>query len=233
MSNDKKKPVSAIGTRKESSLHRALKLQYSGSGGATEALSGSYVCDACTSKGELIEVQTGSFGPLKEKVANLTKKNKVRIIHPIILRKTIELYDTEGKLLSKRKSPKKGSEWDLFDALIYAPELPLLKNLAIELVLVDITEKRIKDGKGSWRRKGVSIADRFLAAWHNSFILKRPKDYGRFIPFNKSEQFTAKEFAEKAGINAAMARKALYVLTKIALVERVGKQGNSFIYKQR
>jgi len=233
MFNDKKRPVSTIGTRKESSLHKALKLQYSGGGGTTETLSGTYVCDARTSKGELIEVQTGSFGPLKEKAANLAKKNKVRIIHPIIVRKIIELFDNDGKLLSKRKSPRKGSEWDLFDALIYAPELPLLKNLSIELVLIDITEKRVKDGKGSWRRKGVSIADRFLAAWHDSFILKSPKDYGRFIPFKKSEQFTAKEFAEKAGISVAIAQKALYVLTKIALTERVGKQGNSFIYKQR
>jgi len=227
------KPYSSIGTRKESSLHRSLKFRYSGSGGDTETLAGSYVCDGRTSKGELIEVQTGSFGPLKEKVKSLTVKSKVRIIHPIIIEKHIELYDTEGRLLRRRKSPRKGSIWDLFDALIYAPELPLLKNLTIELAIIEAVEKRVDDGKGSWRRKGVSISDRFLGAWHRSVILKSPKDYQLFIPFKKREPFTVRNLAEKAGTSAALARKTLYVLTKMELVERTGKQGNALIYERR
>ena len=231
MWKNKKKPVSSIGTRKESSLHRALKFRYSGNGGDTETLAGPYVCDACTSKGELIEVQTGSFGPLKEKVETLTQDYKVRVIHPIIVQKHIELYSKDGRLLRRRKSPRKGCTWDLFNALIYAPELPLLKNFTVELALIDAIEKRIDDGKGSWRRKGVSITDRSLAAWHGSVVLSKPKDYYQFIPFKKTERFTARDLGEQAGINTAFARKALYVLTKIGLVERVGKQGNTLVYQ--
>jgi hypothetical protein len=228
----------SIGTRKESSLHRSLKFRYSGEDGETEALSGDYVCDAVKSDGELIEVQTGSFGPLKDKVKELCKKNKVRIIHPIIIRKNIELYDSKGILLHKRKSPKKGSTWDLFNALIYAPLLPLQKNLTIELVLVDVTEKRTDDGKGSWRRKGVSISDREIGAYlfevqkgSKLLVLRKPKDYFGFIPFKKNELFNVKDFGEKAGINTALARKTLYVLSKMELVERVKKQGRSWVYK--
>ena len=238
MSKNTKKPkkqetVSSIGTKKESSLHRSLKFRYSGAEGDTETLAGAYVCDGRTSEGELIEVQTGSFGPLKEKVKRLTLKNKVRIIHPVIVQKHIELFDTEGRLLHRRKSPRKGGIWDLFNVLVYAPELPLLKNLTIEVAFVDVVEKRIDDGKGSWRRKGVRIADRFLGAWHESVILKRPKDYCRFIPFEKNEPFTTRSLGEQAGINAGAARKALYVLTKMGIVERVGKQGRSFVYKKK
>jgi len=229
MSNNK----TTIGTRKESSLHRSLKFRYSGSGGAVETLAGSFVCDACTSEGELVEVQTGSLGPLKEKVKSLCQKNKVRIIHPIITEKTLELFNTDGRLLHRRKSPRKGSIWDLFSALIYAPELPLLKNLTIELAIVDVTEKRINDGSGSWRRKGVRIADRSLGAWHHSLVLKNPKDYRQFIPFRKSELFTVKEFAGKAGINSAIAQKTLYVLTKMELTEKTGRRGRAYVYKQR
>jgi len=232
VSSIKAKAKTSIGTRKESSLHRSLKFQYSGLGGETETLTGDYVCDACTAKGELIEVQTGSLGPLKEKVGTLCLNHKVRIIHPIIAQKLIELCDAEGKFLRRRKSPKKGSIWDLFKALVYAPNLPLLDNLTIELAVVDIVEKRIDDGLGSWRRKGIRIADRSISAWHHSVVLKKPKDYFQFIPFKKNERFTARDLGEKAGIDEGLARKTLYTLVKMGLVERPGKLGRSYIYSR-
>jgi hypothetical protein len=219
-----------IGTKKESELHRALKFHYSGYEGITETVVGGYVCDAQTSSGEIIEVQTGSFGPLRQKAKFLAESGKVRIIHPIIVQKHIELYNNEGKLIHRRKSPRAGSVWDLFNALIYAPELPLLPRLAVELALVDIVEKRIDDGAGSWRRKGVSIAGRSLGAWRQSLILQKPKDYRIFIPFKGKEPFTVRSLALAAGISVPIARKTVYVLSKMGLIERAGKQGNAIIY---
>ena len=232
MSNNSPGLSPPIGTQNESSLHKTLKLHYSGSKGVTEILAGSYICDGRTSRGELIEVQCGSFAPLKEKAETLTLKNKLRIIHPIIAQKHIELYDISGSLLYRRKSPRKGSAWDLFKALIYAPTLPLRKNVTIELAIIEIVEKRTDDGKGSWRRRGVSIADRVLGAWRCSAVLSKPKDYYQFVPFKKNEPFTSRKLAEKAGINANLARKTLYVLEKMGLIGRTGKQGNSIVYQR-
>lgn len=195
-----------------------------------ETPAGSYICDGRTSKGELIEVQCGSFAPLKKKVERLTRNNKLRIVHPIIVQKHIELYDTSGQLLHRRKSPQKGSIWDLFKALVHAPRLPLRKNFTLELAIIESVEKRTNDGKGSWRRGGVSIDDRFLGAWRSSVILSKPKDYHQFIPFEKDETFTSRELAEKAGIAAKLAQKALYVLAEMGLAERKGKRGNTVIY---
>ena len=217
--------------RKESSLHRSLKFRYSGPGGAIEKTMGNYVCDGQTSKGEIIEVQTGSFGPLKEKVKHLNTKAKVRIIHPIAKQKQIELYSAGGKLLRSRKSPVKGSCFDIFKVLIYAPELPLLKNLTIELAVIDVVEKRIDDGSGSWRRKGVRIADRFLGALHQSVVLKSLKDYRQFIPFGKNESFTVKDLAQKAAIKYSLAQKTIYTLSKMGLIIKAGKQGRALVYK--
>jgi hypothetical protein len=228
----KARTVSSIGTEKESCLHRSLKFRYSGEDGETEVLTGTYVCDGRTNSGELIEVQTGSFSPLKEKAEDLCKKNKVRIVHPIIHQKYIELYETDGQLRHRKKSPRKGSIWDVFNSLVYAPELPLLKKLTIELAIVDVIEKRINDGTGSWRRKGVRIADRSVSAWRESVILKRLKDYCQFIPFKKKERFTVRDLTEKAGINMHLARKTLYVLAKMNIIKRVGKQGRALVYKR-
>jgi len=219
-----------IGTNNESSLHRALKYQYAGKGGKTEAEVGEFVADGIRKDGEYIEVQTGSFGPLKKKVKEFAATGKVRIIHPIAVTKKIEVYDTDGKLLHRRKSPVHGTHWDIFDALLYAPELPLIRGVTIEVVMVDITEKRKNDGRGARRRKGISIQDKQLSAFHESILLSKPKDYLRFIPFKKSEEFTVLSHAEKSGIKSHVSGKALYTLTKMNLIKKVGKKGNAWVY---
>jgi hypothetical protein len=232
--------MNKIGTRNESSLHQALKLHYAGTRRRTEKAVAGFVADGISAGGEYIEIQTGSFGPLREKVRELAVRGGVRIIHPVIAVKYIEVFEPSGRRpavkkktpLYRRKSPRKGSLWDLFAALVYAPELPLIPGVRIELPLVEVTEIRLKDGKGSWRRKGVSILDRELTAWHDCVSLEGPKDYRRFVPFKKKEEFTVALLAERVGIDSRLARKTLYVLTKMKLVRRIGKQGNALVYSR-
>jgi hypothetical protein len=230
--------VNKIGVIKESSLHKYLKYQYSGVAGKTEISVGDYVCDGQTIDGELIEIQTGSFGPLRNKIKNLSKDNRIRIIYPIIKRKYIETFDANGIQLRKRKSPLKGSPWDLFNALLYAPELAQTPGVIIELAFLDIVEKRKDDGKGTWRRKGMTIEDKTpyipvnASAGYESIVLGSLNDYHRFLPFTSKEKFTVSDLAKKSGISEVLARKCLYVLYKLGLIERVGKERNSYIYKK-
>jgi hypothetical protein len=225
-----KKSPSKIGLLNESSLHRTLKFNYTSTGGKTEVEVNGFVADGINKNGEYIEVQTGSFAPLAKKIKEFVKHGKVRVIYPIALTKKIEVYGIDGKLLYRRKSPVKGSKWCIFNALIHAPQLPLIRGVTIEIVMVDITEKRIKDGKGSWRRKGISLHDRELTSWHESILFKKSADYLQFIPFKKKEVFTSSILSEQAGIDKWTARKALYVLTKLKVVKRNGKKGQSWVY---
>ena len=220
----------SIGVENESSLHRALKYQYAGPGGKTEAPVGEFVADGISKKGEYIEVQTGSFAPLKKKVKEFAALGSVKIIHPIAVTKILEVYEPQGALLYRKKSPKKGSLWSLFDALLHAPELPLVKGVTLEVVLADITEKRVKDGKGARRRRGISIKDRELAVWRESVLFKKPSDYLRFVPFKKNEEFTVSLLAQRAEIDKWTAGKALYVLTKLKIVKRIGKKSRELLY---
>jgi hypothetical protein len=228
-----KRRAHSIGTERESGLHRTLKFRYTGAGGETETPVGSYVADGISGQGEIIEVQTGSFGPLKEKVRELARRSRVRIIHPIIITKYIDVFDQDGNKQYRRKSPRRGAEWDLFKALLYAPELALTPGLSIELALVDVLETRIQDGRGSWRRRGLSIAGREAAAWHGTISLDSPEDYRRFIPFSPEETFTAADLTQKARIPRPLAGKTLYVLTKMGIVKRIGKKGNAWVYVVR
>jgi hypothetical protein len=157
----------------------------------------------------------------------------VRLIHPVIVKKTIEVFDTRGNLLSRRKSPRKGSIWNLFEELLYAPELALLPNLTIEAVLIDAVERRIDDGKGSWRRRGVSIADRALEIWRESAEFSGPADFKRLLPFKAREEFSSTLLAERAGIRPDLARKSLFVLRKIGVIKRLRKEGRVWIYRKK
>ncbi|WP_052299707.1 hypothetical protein [Treponema primitia] len=222
-----------IGTEREGNIHRALKFRYTGIEGETEVPRGGYVCDGISSYGEMIEVQTGSFGPLKEKIPELLRLGPVRLIHPVIISKIIETRDSRKKLIRRRKSPRKGTAWDLFKALVYAPELPRLKGLTLEIAPVDVLEKRILDGKGSWRRKGASITDKSIAEYHESIVLSGLKEYRQFVPFKKTEIFTVRGLAEKTSITPEIAGKTLYVLTKLNITERVGKEGNAWVYRKK
>jgi len=221
----------SIGTHNETSLHRELKFRYAGQNGETEAEVAGFVADGINAEGEYFEVQTGSFGPLKKKA--LALQGRLRIIHPIIITKYIEVFTKRGRLQYRRKSPRRGNIWDIFKVLVYAPDLPLTPGLIIELALVDAAEQRVQDGKGSWRRHGVSIRDRQMLVLHDCITLKKLSDYNRFVPFKKNEKFTSALLAQKAGISIVLARKALYVLTKLGIIKKTGKQGNMLIYKKK
>jgi ribosomal protein S25 len=220
-----------IGTRNETSLHRDLKFSYAGQDGRTEAEVGGFVADGISASGEFIEIQTTNFAALREKVKNFTARGKVRIVYPAIITKYLEVFTVRGKRVYRRKSNRQGTPWDLFNALVYAPDLPFLPRVSIEIVLVDASEQRVRDGKGSWRRKGLSIRDRELVTVHERICLKKPADYRRFVPFQENEEFTSASLAEKAGVSLVLAQKTLYVLTKLGIVSRTGKQRNTFIYR--
>ena len=224
-------PHRPIGTRNETSLHRDLKFSYAGQNGRTEAEVGGFVADGISASGEFIEIQTTNFAALREKIKEFTARGKLRIVYPAIITKYLEVFNTDGKRQYRRKSSRQGSPWDLFNALVYAPDIPLLPRLSVELVLVDASEQRVRDGKGSWRRKGLSIRDRQLITVHERICLKKLSDYRRFVSFQRNEEFTSASLAEKEGISLVLAQKTLYVLTKLGIVQRTGKQRNAFIYR--
>jgi len=238
---------------RESTLHAQLKQLYAGPSGQVEIPIGSFICDCRTSYGELIEIQTGSFGPLKSKLHLIAQNHQIRIVHPIVRNRYIETYSADNVLLRNRRSPKKGSIWDVFKALIYAPELVLNRNIIVELVALDIVDKRLDDGKGSWRRKGISLEDKKMLSIHGTLPLQYPEEYRAFVPFSIDETFTIRDLytyckevklkqetitepafsrPELEPLDYGTAQKSVYVLHRIGLLERIGKRGNFYLYRK-
>ncbi len=218
----------SIGLRNERSLHGDIRSWYAMTGDQFEVPIDGSIIDIV--RGDLlIEIQTRNLGKLKHKITRLLQSHPVRLIYPIALHKWIVKQDAEGNELSRRRSPKKGNPSHIFNELIHIPQLIKHPNFSLEVLLIDEEEVRCDDGKGSWRRKRISIADRRLLGVQERVLLASPADYRTFLPANLAMPFSVKELASAAKWRPAFARKAVYALRHIGLLNVCGKRGNELL----
>ncbi len=75
--------MTGIGVMREGPLHAALKAWLARPGDRLEVPVDGFVIDLVRADGELVEIQTGSFSPLRSKMDALLDGYRVRIVHPI------------------------------------------------------------------------------------------------------------------------------------------------------
>jgi hypothetical protein len=218
------------GLSNEGSLHSAIKEWYAAAGDRFEVRVGRSIVDIV--RGDLlIEIQTKNFLAIKKKLLKLCKDYRVRLVYPIPEEKWILHIEKQGgEVLSKRRSPKKGKLTNLFDELIRIPEIINEDNISIEVLLVKIEEIRCADGRGSWRRKGVSIIDRKLIEVTDRIEFFNKFDFLKYLPEGLVEPFSNKNLADSLGSKVAIARKMTYCLKRMGVIEEVGKKGNELLF---
>ena len=183
----------------EYSLHSEVKTAYSLPGDQIETKLGNYIVDIL--RGDLaIEVQTKNFSALKKKLRILMETNKVRVVYPLPENKWITHVTKEEVVLRKRKSSKKGKLYDVFRELVMIPNILGEDNFSLEVLFIDEEEVRCSDGKGSWRRRGVSIKDRKLLHINERALFLNKTDYLKILPESLGEIFTNRELSKKANI---------------------------------
>jgi hypothetical protein len=224
---------SGINLYSESGLHARMKELLSGPEDRLEALVDGKVVDIVKADGELVEVQTGSLGKIASKVLALALSGrKVRVVHPIAVETTIRRLDpATGELVSTRRSPKRGDFYSLFDELVNAPSFIASRNVTVEVALVRATEIRVRDGSGSWRRRGDSTRDRLLDEVLSSRRLRTRGDWLRLVPGRLPLPWSSTSLGEALGIGPERARKILYCLAKAGLVVESGRDGRRKLYE--
>jgi hypothetical protein len=178
----------------------------------------------------LIEIQTKNFSNIKQKLKDLVKKYRVQLVYPISEIKWIIRVAESGKILSRRRSPRKGKIVDLFYELVSFPGLVNEDTFSLEVLMIEAEEVRCNDGKGSWRRRGVSIKDRRLVNVNRSVYFRCKTDFLKFLP--KGRQFTNKGLAKSNMISTNLARKITYCLRKMGVIEVTGKKGRQLIFSK-
>jgi len=214
----------------EQSLHNQLKEWYKGEGAAVEATVDGYVVDVVRD-GLLIEVQTGNFSAIKDKLRDLLGSHRVRLVHPVPRIKWIIRLDGDGAQVSKRRSPKRGRVEEVFYELVYIPEICETPGFELEVVLVDAEEYLIDDGRGSWRRRRWSIHDRRLVDVVERHVFRCPKDYLELLPEGLPQEFTARQLAKASRLRIRLAQKMVYCLRRMKVLEVSGRKGRSNLYR--
>jgi hypothetical protein len=215
----------------EHSLHLDIKEWYSLPGDKFEVKVDDFVIDVVRG-GLLIEIQTRNFSAIKSKLASLVEKHRVRLVYPISGRKWIVRVTERREVVSRRRSPRKGKLVDLFYELVRIPELVDAENFSLEVLVIEEEEVRCDDGKGSWRRRGVSITDRRLINVTDRVLFKNSKDFLRFLPEDLDDLFTNKMLARKTGISITLARKVTYCLRKMGAIANAGKNGKELTFRR-
>jgi len=215
----------------EYSLHVDIKEWYSGSSNQVEVKVDDFVIDVINKEGLLIEIQTRNLSAIKNKLKKLLKNNKVRLVYPIAKIKWIVYMSECGELVKKRKSPKKGKLTDLFVELVHLPRLICHENFSFEVLLIEQEELRCNDGKGSWRRKGVSIKNRKLIKVFDSTVFEDKSDFLTTLPDDLEQVFTNKILAKKMKISLRLAQKITYCLRKMNALTVVGKKRRELLFK--
>jgi hypothetical protein len=215
----------------EFSLHSEIKKVYSLPGDQFEVKLDNFIVDIL--RGNLaIEVQTKNFSALKEKLQALTKKYQVRLVYPLPEKKWITIVTQDQVVLDKRKSPRKGRLTDLFGELVMIPQMIGVENFSLEVLLIDEEEVRRDDGKGSWRRKGVSIKERRLLKVNDRVLFQNRVNYLKILPDNLNEVFSNRELAKLAKISVRTAQQITYCLRKGGVIRLVGKKGRELGFQK-
>lgn len=222
-----------IGTLSEKTVHAVLKNYYAPDTDMHEIPIANFVADIYTGS-EIIEIQTRSFNNMRRKLAAFLPEYPVTIVYPIPHVKWLSWIDEEtGETSPKRKSPKKGNPYQAFIELYKIRPFLTNENLKFRFDLIDMEEYRLLNGWSRDKKKGSDRFDRIPAAFVEEVCVDRREDYMQFVPYDIPENFTAKDFARCAKIPVRLAQTVLLILTDLEIVERIGKEGRSYLYRIR
>ena len=223
--------IPAIGTLNEGALHAQLKNWYQRPGDRIERVVDGFVVDLVRG-GLLVEIQTGSFGPLRHKLEKLTRQHPVRLVAPLpLVRRIIRLSD-EGELLSARRSPRRGRVEDIFNRLVSIPSLLCRSHFELELLLTHQDELRVYRHGKAFRRHGWVVSSRRLVSVEQCRRITSPDDAARLLPPGLPERFDTAQLAEAAAIERRLAQQMTYCLRALGVLQTTGKRGNAIVHRR-
>lgn len=219
-----------IGELNEHPLHASLKAWYARPGDQVEVAVDGYVVDILQD-GELVEIQTGNFSSVRDKLRTLIRTHPVRLVYPLAQEKWLyKLPKAEWEGPRRRKSPKRGRVEDVFRELVSFPDLMLEDQFTLEVVLIQEEEVRRFTGRKMWWRNGWEAVEHRLLEVVERHVFQTPKDLGRLLPDELPEAFTTKELSQGLGGPRWLAQKMAYCLREMGEISAVGKRGRAILY---
>ena len=224
--------MTSIGELNERSLHRALKERYAVPGSETEQVIDGFVTDVVAGD-RIVEIQTGSFGPLRNKLTHLLDTHLITLVHPIARdRYLVRVPDDPALPPTRRRSPKHGSVFGVFPALVSIPALLAHPNLTLEVVMTVEEEVRASSGRrGRWRRDFTRV-DRRLVDVVETLAIASMADLFALVDARLPTTFTTTDIAAAMQSTRSLAQQAAYCFREGGVIEICGKDGNTLVYRR-
>ncbi len=228
-----KREKSGIGTLSEKTMHAVLKHYFEPYTDNHEVRIGGFVADIVGENG-IIEIQTGNFNKLRRKLESFLEVTTVTVVYPIPSTKWIVWIDsTTGEVTNKRKSPKKGSPYEVFPELYKIKPFLTHENFRLCIVMVDTIEYRNLDGWSEDKKKGSSRYERIPVELIDEIYIDKLCDYKNLVPENIPNNFTSKDFKKSTGLSLRNAQIAMNVLQYTSSIKQNGKEGRHNLYERQ
>lgn len=223
----------SIGELGEGPLHAAVKQALGGGvGDRFEVRVGRWIVDLVRADGELVEVQTGSFSPLGDKLDGLLDTHRMRIVFPVQARRRVVRIGPGGEVLSERRSPRTGRPADVFDRLVAFPTLIGHPHLTLEVVLC--AEDHVRAAEPGRSRSGRRRRDpgvRHLTAILERHEVRVPSDLLDLLPGALPVgEFTTAELAAAFRLPLVLAQRVVFCLRHAELIAQVGMRAHAPLY---
>ena len=229
---EKERQRRGIGTLGEKTIHAVLKHYLDPREQYHEQRCCGFVADILA-EGEIIEIQTRSFDRLRRKLEAFLDLYDVTVVYPIPAVKWVSWIDEEtGEVTAKRKSPKKGSYYQVFQELYKIKPYLSHPRLHFRLILIDLEEYRLLNGWSRDRKRGSCRYDRIPVELVDELCLNGPEDFKALLPDGLPEEFTSEDYRKASKLTLKRSQTALNVLSGLNIVEKCGKQGRSILYRK-
>jgi hypothetical protein len=230
----------------ESSLHNTLKKLYAfQNDGQTEQELNNHIYDIFTKENEVIEIQNQNLNHILTKINDtLDKGFKIRVVHPVVVTKNIELYDNNKNLIKKTKSPVKGCIYSIFKEIKGIYQILLNPLFTLEVPFITITETRVQEdaevqSKNKLRRykKNWNKANKKLNEVLEVKTFKNKDDYLSLLPSVLPQEFYSKDLEnalKEEKIPARIYKNSgliLWVFNKMGLIELTKTEKRRNYYK--
>lgn len=221
-----------IGTYKEKKLHLILKSYFEPAFERREVPYAGYIADILA-PGGIIEIQTSGFADMRDKLEAFLPGMPVTIVFPVAVRKYVSWIDPESGEISRRNpSPKKGKSFDAVPEMVFIRPFLNDPRLTVRVVLLEIDEYRMLDGRRSLSRKrGSSRYERIPTDIYGMYDFCGREDFLALLPYAAGEVVTAHILADAMGFRGRDVSAMMRVLQDVGALERCGKDGNTILYR--
>jgi hypothetical protein len=223
--------VTGIGVLREGPLHASVKDWCARPGDRAEVRVDRWVIDLVRADGELVEIQTGGFGPLGPKLDGLLDAYRMRIMHPVPAERRIVRVDDAGEVTRIGRTPRLPGAIAVFDRLVAFPSLLAHPHLTVEVLLC--SEDHVRSGQPTRvRRRTRDPGVRRLVEVLDSVELRSPADALALLPEDLGDApFSTRELAAALRCGRVLAGRLSYCLRALHVLEPAGRRGSTPLYR--